>query len=205
MPNPAPEQVLEGHRMFRRHERRDAMYRTATFLVSHFWGKPTEMADSLGVLLLTWNQAFYRYGSFDFDKLDACISLNFATLAEYRNRNVLSYTQSDDGKISHLFNQFLAALEIEGGSKAGAKSPVSVSKALHLLGPSFFPLWDDKIARAYGYSYYNNPASTYISFLRDMKDVARELQTGVNTEETGSTLLKLIDEYNYAKYTKGWI
>ena len=33
--------------------------------------------------------------------------------------------------------------------------------------------------------------------------MARSLQSVVCPE--GKTLLKLIDEYNYAKYTKGWI
>jgi hypothetical protein len=26
--------------------------------INHFWGHPADIADSLGVLLLTWNQAF---------------------------------------------------------------------------------------------------------------------------------------------------
>ena len=55
---------------YERREKRDSMYKVATFLVSHFWGKPNDVADGLGVLLLTWNQAFYRYGIFDFDKLE---------------------------------------------------------------------------------------------------------------------------------------
>ena len=62
-------ELKAGYLAFQAHEARDAMYKTATFLVETFWGKPREMSDSLGVLLLTWNQAFYRYGLFDFDAL----------------------------------------------------------------------------------------------------------------------------------------
>lgn len=61
---PNREEFLKGCEEFEKHEKRDAMYKVATFLVFHFWGKPSDMADGLGVLLLTWNQAFYRYGIF---------------------------------------------------------------------------------------------------------------------------------------------
>jgi hypothetical protein len=80
---PTQDQLENGCAAFRQHERRDAMYKTATFLVDHYWGRPVEMADGLGVLLLTWNQAFYRYGAFDFGKLEGCIAKNI-TVADLR-------------------------------------------------------------------------------------------------------------------------
>ena len=61
---PIREEFCKGCEEFERHEKRDAMYKVATFLVSYFWGRPSDMADGLGVLLLTWNQAFYRYMGF---------------------------------------------------------------------------------------------------------------------------------------------
>jgi|DewCreStandDraft_4_1066084.scaffolds.fasta_scaffold13488_5 cell fate (sporulation/competence/biofilm development) regulator YmcA (YheA/YmcA/DUF963 family) len=36
---------------FKKNEKRDAMYKVATFLVSKFWGKYSDIADGLGVLL----------------------------------------------------------------------------------------------------------------------------------------------------------
>lgn len=59
---PSAADFKKGHRIYEQRESRNAMYKTASFLVDHFWGRPAEIADSLGVLLLTWNQAFYRYG-----------------------------------------------------------------------------------------------------------------------------------------------
>src|SRR5690242_1162090 len=38
-PIPAPDEFRRGYRAFREKERRDAMYKTATFLVDHYWGK----------------------------------------------------------------------------------------------------------------------------------------------------------------------
>ena len=188
-----------GYQTFQKQEPRDAMYKTAMFLVEHFWGKPHEMADSLGVLLLTWNHAFYRYGLFDFDALEDCIARNQSSLEGYRDRNILSYTPDDDVAISHLYNQFLEALQIASGKTAGRRSPVSVAKALHLLAPAFFPLWDDQIATAYRCHY------DHISFLRQMKELASSVASAVDVQSTGKTLLKLIDEDNYAKFTRNWI
>jgi len=54
----------------------------------------------------------------------------------------LNYGPSDNKPIQHLFHQFLRALRIREGKKKNEKSPVAVAKALHLLGPDFFPLWD---------------------------------------------------------------
>ncbi len=202
---PSPTEFKQGYEEFQRREKRDAMYKVASFLTAHFWGKPAEMADSLGVLLLTWNQALYRYGSFDFDRLEQCIASNLPLLEKYRSRSILEYSPSDDNDIAYLFREFLIALEISDGSKAGTQSPVATAKALHLLASNYFPLWDDKIARAYGCHYAYNPTAKYLAFLRLCQQMANALQSVVSGQGMDKTLLKLIDEYNYAKYTKGWI
>jgi hypothetical protein len=81
--------------------------------------------------------------------------------------------------------------------------PVSVAKALHLLAPTFFPLWDDKIAKGYQCHYSCNPSGQYLKFMTISKNMVESLRGKVDAR--GSTLLKVIDEYNYAKFTKGWI
>jgi hypothetical protein len=200
---PNCEEFLKGCEEFEKHEKRDAMYKIATFLVSHFWGKPSDMANGLGVLLLTWNQAFYRYGIFDFDKLEECITENLQKIEDFRNRDISSLSNSDEDDIKDLFNKFLEALQIESGKMQGRKSPVAVAKALHLLAPKFFPLWDDKIARAYGCYYNENPAEKYVSFTKITKAIADKVKNYISRSD--KTLIKLIDEYNYSKYTQGWI
>jgi len=196
-------EFCRGCREFEKHEKRDSMYKVATFLVSHFWGRPSDMADSLGVLLLTWNQAFYRYGIFDFDRLEKCISDNLPKIESFRSRNVFSLSVSDEDDIKYLFNEFLEALQIDVGQMRGRKSPVAVAKALHLLAPKFFPLWDDKIARAYRCYYHRRPAHKYVSFCKITRTIAGKVKDyGI---QSNKTLVKLIDEYNYSKYTRKWI
>jgi hypothetical protein len=192
-------ELRKGYKAFQTHEPRDPMYKTATFLVETFWGQPKQMADSLGVLLLTWNNAFYRYGHFDFDVLEKCIRRNQRSLDQCRDMSILDYSPDDNETINTLFLQFLNALQIAYGRLAGRKSPVAVAKGLHLLAPNYFPLWDDKIARAYNCHYY------YVPFMQEMQSLALILAPKVDLKSTDKTLLKLIDEYNYAKFTRQWI
>lgn len=200
---PTRDEFVRGSLEFQKHEPRGAMYKIATFVLDQFWGQPADMADGLGVLLLTWNQAFYRYGPFSYETLERCIATNLPVLNSYRQKSILSLDKSDEPNIRHLFDAFLDALKIESGKSDGRSSPVAVAKALHLLGPSFFPLWDKAIADAYDCNYSATPASSYISFCHIMAGMAHKVQE-YGGDET-STLLKRVDEYNYARFTKAWV
>ena len=200
---PTKKEFLTGVREFENREKRDAMYKVATFLVAHFWAEPGDMADALGVLLLTWNQAFYRYGAFDFKELEQCIRRNLHTLDVLRHRDISDLTDADEDIVEGLFEEFLKALQIASGKKAGTRTPVGVAKALHLLAPCFFPVWDYKIAKAYKCSYTCEPAAKYFRFCKVMQELAQ----GVSkyAPDSRRSILKLVDEYNYAKYTQEWI
>jgi len=205
VPAPSPDEIRHGCDEYERREKRDAMYKVASFLVDRFWDQPAEMADALGVLLLTWNQAFYRYGSFDFDELEKCIASNLRVLGSYRHRAITTYAAADDAAITALFEQFLVALQITGGSVRGRRSPVGTAKALHLLAPNFFPIWDAEIARAYDCYYASQPAERYLQFLRKIRQIVSVSTIAAATATTGKTIVKLVDEYNYARFTKRWI
>jgi len=69
---PAAAEIIKGIEKYEENPKREPMYNTTLF-IHEFWGKCDKMADALGVLLLTWNKALYRYGSFDFDRLEECI------------------------------------------------------------------------------------------------------------------------------------
>jgi len=280
---PSLEEFYSGVVEFEKREKRDAMYNVARFLVDHFWGNSKDMTNGLGVLLLTWNQAFYRYGMFNFDKLQECIEDNLRKIEKFRKRDIFNLSDTDAESIKDLFDQFLEALQIdsmrfsdknikkytkknleellgnwnigynsgnlgtiyksikedpkirdaikftpkgETGSKKEyieitisrlkytqlgylkstkfiMKSPVAVAKALHILAPDFFPLWDKEISRCYECNYNMNPAEKYVLFCDKMQFIANKVKNyDVNSEKT---LIKLIDEYNYSKCTQHWI
>ena len=81
--------------------------------------------------------------------------------------------------------------------------PVGAAKALHLLAPRLFPLWDRHIAKAYGLTLGNarSNGDHYWRFMLIAQDQCRDL----NRQDPGcQNPLKSIDEYNYCEYTKHW-
>ena len=200
---PTPSEFNRGCLEYEKNEQRDSMYKVATFLMKHFWGSPADMADSLGVLLATWNNAFYRYGLFSYDLLQACIEKNISIMERFRSMKIIEYNQEHNSLIQELFESLLTALKISYGKNSERKSPVSAAKALHLLAPEFFPIWDDKISKAYDCFYSKNTSEKYIKFINISMKMAVDLLPYAH--RTDRSILKLIDEYNYAKYTKKWI
>ncbi|MCX6376532.1 MAG: hypothetical protein NTU88_10955 [Armatimonadetes bacterium] len=200
---PTPADVMAGSRAYRQHDKRDSIYTVATFLIGHYWGKPGGMADALGVLLLVWNQAFYRYGGFDYDALEMCIARNMDALQSFRAREIDTFSATDELEVARLFEEFRDALKIGAGKMAGRRSPVAVAKALHLLAPAFFPIWDSAIASSYGCGYQVNPARAYIAFCWKTSAIAQSLARHMPSYDR--TIAKLIDEFNYSKYTQGWV
>lgn len=206
-------ELRRGCRAFQDNEYRDAMYKISRELIEQHWGNAEDTADALGVLLLTWNQAAYRYGPFDYAQVQSFLEAHGAVLDDYRAMRLEDVRAVDGSAVSDIFAALLDALVTANGSR----SPVGAGKALHLLAPRMFPLWDNEIARRYGCGFMGAPGSAakYVRFTRRIKDVltglAAEVPLAHLEEELNSQsrfpkpILKFIDEYNYARYTYHWI
>jgi hypothetical protein len=97
------------------------------------------------------------------------------------------------------------------------------SKALHILNPNFFVMWDENIRRVgYGCSgtkegYFNflcrsqkeisEIIATYKGDFKDSINPGEEISKKMYSPFNGKskTILKLLDEYNWARYKKGWL
>ena len=81
--------------------------------------------------------------------------------------------------------------------------PVGAAKALYLLAPEFFPLWDRKITNAYGIwlGAAGTNAADYLKFMTMVVSQIRNLPKA----DTSREVLKLIDEFNYCRFTKRWL
>jgi len=95
-------------------------------------------------------------------------------------------------------------------------SHVAASKVLHFLLPKLVVMWDNKIASSYGIPMTSRQ---YVySFIPRMKEMANEAietyrrEKGCSREEavlalnqfrSTKTIAKLLDEYNYMKFTRG--
>lgn len=178
-------------------------YDIAKHIVDNSRGQPSLMADGVRVLLYTWNRVFYWDGStLDFHKLENCIGDHLLLLETFRRRYILSLSEQDEAQIRRLFEDFMDALvgvrETEGKRKI-KKGPVGVTKTLHLLAPEFFPMWDTKIAIDYGCTTSSaDVAKEYICFCKLIKEVAEKVKDYPEPQHKDRTLVKLIDEYNYA-------
>lgn len=205
--------LRRGCKAFQEREYRDAMYKISQELIEHHWGNAEETADALGVLLLTWNHAAYRYDRFDYTQLQAFLETHAAVLNDWRSMRLEGLAVLDASAVGRIFDALLDALVTVKGSR----SPVGAGKALHLLAPRMFPLWDNKIARHYGCGFMGAPGSAakYARFTQRMKDVLNGLDAEMTLAQLEGELnaqsrfpkpiLKFIDEYNYARFTYKWI
>jgi len=215
------DELLKGCSAYHVHELRDSVYIVARHWIEQFWGSTDDLVDGLIVLLLSWNANFYRFSPADFSMLPNAIEKSRPQLEKLRKRTIVDFLPGDDREqITEMFDFFMIGTKTQKGH-----SPVGAAKALHLLAPDFFPIWDDKIAKHYGcYWYHSGSASEkYIKFMAIAKaDLDRLLNSSSPRADSRETTfevfcrpcpvasrwrspLKIIDEYNYAKYTKGWI
>lgn len=184
----------------------DPVYATTIKWERSHWGKVPEMADGISIFLRIWNQAFYRAGMFDIERLDDWLTERIPQLNTLHERKISSLTTSDSEIILRLFQTLHPVLAISYGKKKGDKSPVSVAKALHLLLPDFLPLWDTYIADAYECDHGNDqkPAEGYLDFcfqMKELSDTAIKWKGVRQRVGPNRSLLKVVDEYNYGRWT----
>ena len=150
------------------------------------------LAEALAVLLQTWNKAYYQYRKLDLHHLGAIERLlgrHQAALARHRRATLQAMTEREETTVSRLVIEFERVL-----------GPVGAAKALHLLAPRVFPIWDRTIAKAYDLSLgkAGSNGRRYWDFMFITRDQCAQLKLDGNA-------LKAIDEYNDCTHTKGWV
>jgi hypothetical protein len=191
----------KGYELFDQKGKRgiDIIWFEALSIVQDNWGDPAEMTNGISRLIRSWNRF---YANFDLEATSACIARNLSILGDFRSRDTSSLAEADTPAMKNLFNDFLVSLQRKTDN---IKSPVSVAKALSLIAPNFFPLWDSNIAFAYGCFYFSDTADVpYIKLCNKMKLLAHNVKDFAPVQDD-RPLLKRIDEYNISKYTTHWI
>lgn len=190
--------VKNARKAFETNEPRDLFYRAATELVDLALRHSTSLtvAEALAVLLQTWNKAYYQFRKFDnshFASIEDLLVKHESTLTVCRTRDINDFGPRDKPMVTNLFQAFENVL-----------GPVGAAKALHLLAPGLFPIWDRTIAESYDLKLgvRGSNAQRYWRFIliaqKQCSDLKREHPYCQNP-------LKSIDEYNYCRYTKRWI
>lgn len=191
--------VQKARRAFDANEPRDLFYRAASELVdlARRGASSLTVAESLAVLLQTWNKAYYQYRKFDnahFAHIEKLLLKHRVTLDRYRDQAIEDLDHAERPAVKKLFQAFEDVL-----------GPVGAAKALHLLAPRLFPLWDRAIAHAYELALgaTGTNGERYWRFALIAQRQCRELEREGTSR--GENPLKSIDEYNYCKHTRGWL
>jgi hypothetical protein len=82
--------------------------------------------------------------------------------------------------------------------------PVGAGKALHLLAPRFFPLWDRGIAAKKKGCRLQRAGTNAPRYWRFMTITRDEVVALGSEAKRGEGLLKRLDEYNYCR-SQGWL
>ena len=140
------------------------------------------------MLLLSWNAAFYRPRPILVRTLVADVERliydHVEQLLAFRAGSIATYDETQDSAgVERMFGSFMACLW-----------PVGAAKALHILAPQFFPLWDTAIAKQLGLDL--SRGSSIKSYLR-MMCIAQEFARGYQRADP----LKALDEWAYVTFT----
>lgn len=111
------------------------------------------------------------------------MTIELQTLSGFRERSLATLDKVDEPEVRRLFGAFRAKL-----------GPVGAAKGLHALAPTFFPMWDNDIARGYGVS----TEGGYFQFML----LAKQRLMGLPADLIpGLSLVKAFDEYNYYRFS----
>jgi hypothetical protein len=139
-------------------------------------------------LLLDWNKRFYathpRTPEYE-RRFEELLARYRSQIFRFRASDILAFSGGDDEALI-LFARFSEVL-----------GPVGASKALHVLAPRFFTLWDNDIA--YSYSLYPNQGG-WQHYFRLMRGRRQQCES-LNGDPPDA--LKLLDEMDYVLYTMG--
>lgn len=146
-----------------------------------------KIADALSDWLKDINLQYYRFRPAKSrtlrEDLKPLIAEELETLLSFRERCITTLTAEDRAAVSHVFEMFRDRL-----------GPVGAAKALHVLAPTFLPLWDNSMASAYGISTEHG----YFQFML----IRREQVISLPPEFPNAlSPLKLLDECDYLRYT----
>lgn len=131
------------------------------------------------------------------EKLTNAIKKHAGFLEEARKMDLASV---EDDKLNNLQGTIFGCYK----DFADAVGQTCAGKALHILAPSFFPLWDDKVRRAHGIDRTPYSYLTFVYIIRERwlrKDVLlktlKELEQKDEIRKFRIGKLKLIDIYTW--------
>src|SRR3954463_9269251 len=127
VPMPSLKQLNNARRAFAQNEPRGLFYRAATELVNLASKGATSLtvAESLTLLLQTWNNSFYRFHKFDsrhLGKIERLLRTHRKMVNSVKLKSIEDFCDGDVRSVTAVFQSFENVL-----------GPVGAAKCLHLL------------------------------------------------------------------------
>jgi hypothetical protein len=207
-----PSNILIGCNIFTKAEPRDQTYVLCIGLSL----KPDLNSKLYAIesLIREWNKkSFYRFRPKQLNKISP---------------DIQSFLRQEGSRIESLESKTLGHLDLSDIqlvselywklSEYDSIGQTGASKALHMMMPRLFVMWDDNIASAYHRLHGGHKvqeALCYQQFMRTSNEVAAAVLSKTSEEELSTkhpnfkaigykkTLAKMLDECNYAEFTLG--
>ena len=177
---------------YERGEPRDLFYRVAQALMADAEAGrgPFSVVEGLAVLLQSWNLGYYRRAGHRFDEahyeaIGELLKSNQDDLARLRERPIETLADSDQPMVERLFDRSFAVLGAVGSAKA-----------LHLLAPRWFPIFDNYILGAF--HVWARDGRAYWGFMTAIK---AQVQMVGGERAAGVNVVKGLDELSFCRFT----
>ena len=156
-----------------------------------------EIRRLLVQFLNDWGCRLRNYDDVTASKLKDCVITVHSDLLSFQKYSILDFDFGNRGnsqKIINLFNKFWT---FSGGSKIASNfGSTATSKALHIVNPNLFTMWDDEIR--YQYGFIMGSGSDYLNFQRRLEKISENLVNESNERYgTGDPALFLSQETEY--------
>ncbi len=194
----SPEQIQTAHRLFMENEVRGFIYPLALSERKH------SVVNAILLLLWVWNADAYREiprskGQFLKDhkyELEEAIKWIAAECTALLTEDLRSINiRQHRNLILGCFKRFNQIERI---------GPTGTSKALHIINPHLFMLWDQYIRKAYGCNSDAAPLD-YLEFTQLMQRLSEDITPAkwgsICGKCDGVSVPRLLDQYNYVRYT----
>ena len=189
--HPSAEELHAAHVVYEEQEGRAYAYRLAWQILV---GPPPvpglTQIEAVDLLVRVWNPGSSYTRELSLHVIGELLAATAVAREAFVNRDITSLTEAERATVGDLYDSFRVTF-----------APVGAAKALGVLHPRFFPLWDTRIAKAYVGQNFRKDPRYYLTFV----DYCIEQCTAVGETDFGDSLLKVLDEWNFCIWTTGWI
>ena len=157
------------------------------------WYLSDDTINAIFLILYAWNFASPITKKLTRDGVRGVILSSERDLRKLEGKTIVNFTENDEVLIESVFSRFKDTFGQTGASKA-----------LSLLNPNLFVMWDTKIRRGLRKNYIRGigngeRSAQYVWFLRGIKGIIEEY--GLTEKIEGNApITKKIDEFHYVKF-----